>query len=332
MNIDDFNGDNFDHAGLGFFGGAWISAGTSNGRPIQVRPVPPGTPRWGRDWKQATAKWYSHAFNIGASGCNYAHRENYLDLDPTYSDALGRPLVRMTYNFRDNDYKLSEYIGGVLGRIARAMNPTTMSSPAVRRGNYNVVPYQSTHNTGGTITGDDPKTSVVNRYLQAWDADNLFVDGRLGVSAECFVQPDRPGRGARLLRGGGDYDAVHQEPRAVGPRVSGCGAGGGICERPGTCAERNAHLPLPIVLHDGERVGVRGRCSHGRFGPIFFAAARNGTVPQGPHALLPLTLALSPRREERRGERGRAYPKRALRRGIAWSIGAATRASPHLPE
>jgi gluconate 2-dehydrogenase alpha chain len=41
-NIDDFNGDNFDHGGLGFFGGAWISAGTSNGRPTQTRPVPPG--------------------------------------------------------------------------------------------------------------------------------------------------------------------------------------------------------------------------------------------------------------------------------------------------
>ena len=136
-----------------------------------------GWPRWGRDWKKATAKWYNHAFNIGASGCNYAHRENYLDLDPTYRDALGRPLVRMTYNFHDNDYKLSEYIGAALGKIARAMNPTAMSSPAVRRGNYNVVPYQSTHNTGGTITGTDPKTSVVNRYLQSWNADNLFVMG-----------------------------------------------------------------------------------------------------------------------------------------------------------
>ena len=25
--------------------------------------------------------------------------------------------------------------------------------------------------------GDNPKTSVVNRYLQSWDADNLFVMG-----------------------------------------------------------------------------------------------------------------------------------------------------------
>jgi gluconate 2-dehydrogenase alpha chain len=175
--IDDFNGDNFDHGGLGFFGGAWIQAGPTNGRPILTRPVPPGTPRWGRDWKQATAKWYNHAFSIGASGCNYAHRENFLDLDPTYRDSLGRPLIRLSYNFHDNDYKLSDYLGGVLGRIAKAMNPTVMTTPVTKKGDYSVVPYQSTHNTGGTMTGTDPKTSVVNRYLQSWDADNLFVMG-----------------------------------------------------------------------------------------------------------------------------------------------------------
>ena len=83
----------------------------------------------------------------------------------------------MSYNFRDNDYKLADYVGGVLGRLAKAMNPTVMSTPSVKKGDYSVVPYQSTHNTGGTMTGTDPKTSVVNRYLQSWDADNLFVMG-----------------------------------------------------------------------------------------------------------------------------------------------------------
>ena len=175
--VDDFNGDNFDHAGLGFFGGAWIRGSGAGGRPITGRPVPPGTPRWGRQWKQATATWYNHAVSITGSCCNYAHRENFLDLDPTYKDALGRPLIRMTYNFRENDLKCAAYIGEVLARIGRAMNPTILSAPAVRHGNYNVVPYQSTHNTGGTMMGADPKASVVNRYLQAWDADNLFVMG-----------------------------------------------------------------------------------------------------------------------------------------------------------
>ena len=191
-NIEEFNGDNFDHGGLGFFGGAWIAAGTTNGRPIFTRPVPPGTPRWGRQWKAATAKWYNHAFNIGASGCNYSHRENFLDLDPTYKDALGRPLIRMSYNFRDNDYKMAQYVGGVLDRIATAMKPTIKGNVNVRRGNYNVVPYQSTHNTGGTIMGADPKSSAVNKYCQSWDADNLFVMGASLFPQNASYNPTGP--------------------------------------------------------------------------------------------------------------------------------------------
>src|SRR6202040_3280733 len=44
-------------------------------------------------------------------------------------------------------------------------------------GPWNVVPYQSTHNTGGAVFGNDPKTSVLNRYLQSWDVANVFVIG-----------------------------------------------------------------------------------------------------------------------------------------------------------
>ena len=46
-----------------------------------------------------------------------------------------------------------------------------------RRGNFDGRAPQTVHNTGGTIMGADPKTGVVNRYLQSWDADNLFVMG-----------------------------------------------------------------------------------------------------------------------------------------------------------
>ena len=60
--IDDFNGDNFDHARPRL-----LRRRLDPGRPDQrppdpTRPVPPGTPRWGREWKKATAKWYNHAF------------------------------------------------------------------------------------------------------------------------------------------------------------------------------------------------------------------------------------------------------------------------------
>src|SRR5215467_6209376 len=87
--IDDFQGDNFDHSGLGFLGGGFLAPTVSGGRPIQVRAVPPGTPRWGSAWKEATARWYNHTFPLYFHGSNYAHRTNYLDLDPNYKDAIG---------------------------------------------------------------------------------------------------------------------------------------------------------------------------------------------------------------------------------------------------
>ena len=39
------------------------------------------------------------------------------------------------------------------------------------------MPYQTTHNTGGAIMGDNPANSVVNKYLQSWDVPNVFSLG-----------------------------------------------------------------------------------------------------------------------------------------------------------
>lgn len=77
-----------------------------------------------------------------------------------------RPLIRLTYNGTDNDHKMLRYLLGKLECIIKAMNPTHHEMHP-RPKNFTIVPYQSTHNTGGTIMGADPKSSVVNRYLQA---------------------------------------------------------------------------------------------------------------------------------------------------------------------
>jgi gluconate 2-dehydrogenase alpha chain len=174
--MDDLQGDNFDHAGLGFLGGGFLAATVSGGRPIQVRAVPPGTPRWGSAWKEATAQWYNHTFPLYFHGSNYAHRTNYLDLDPNYKDAIGRPLMRMTYNFKDNDHKMAAYAMDKMMGIARAANAKVIGNPQLRN-NFDARVGGSSHHTGGAIMGTDPKTSVLNRYLQSWDVSNLFVMG-----------------------------------------------------------------------------------------------------------------------------------------------------------
>jgi gluconate 2-dehydrogenase alpha chain len=174
--IDDFNGENFDHAGLGFFGGGYIACSNGGAPPLGGRALPHGTPTWGAEWKRAEAKWYHHNTRFNTQGSVYANAKNFMDLDPTYRDALGRPLIRLTYNGTDNDHKMSRFLVGKLEGIIKAMNPTHYDVH-YRPKNFTIVPYQSTHNTGGTMMGADPKSSVVNRYLQAWDAHNLFVLG-----------------------------------------------------------------------------------------------------------------------------------------------------------
>jgi gluconate 2-dehydrogenase alpha chain len=176
IGIDDYNGDNFDHSGLGFIGGGYLACWNTNGRPIEYHPVPKGTPSWGSKWKRAVAKNYLRSVTISTHGAVMSHRTNYLDLDPTYHDVYGQPLMRMTFDYTDNEHKMSDYLTDRAADIAKAMKGREIN-PKKRTGNYSIVPYQTTHNTGGAVMGADPKTSVVNRYLQSWDVSNLFVMG-----------------------------------------------------------------------------------------------------------------------------------------------------------
>jgi gluconate 2-dehydrogenase alpha chain len=176
MVFDDFNGENFDHSGLGFFGGGYIIGGSGSAPPLGGRDVPEGTPNWGSEWKKATVEWYYHVVDFNSQGSVYANSANYLDLDPTYKDSIGRPLLRMTYNGTDNDHKMSLFLLSKMEEVIKAMNPTHYELKP-RPKNFSTVPYQSTHNTGGTMMGTNPRNSVVNRFGQSWDAHNLFITG-----------------------------------------------------------------------------------------------------------------------------------------------------------
>jgi gluconate 2-dehydrogenase alpha chain len=188
MVIDDFNGDNFDHSGLGFIGGGYIAAWNTNGRPIETHPVPKGTPTWGSKWKHAVAANYLKTVSIATHGAVMSHRNNSLDLDTTYHDVHGRPLMRMTFDFTDNEHKMSDYLTERATDIAKAMKPREFNAKK-RSGHYSIVPYQTTHNTGGAMMGSDPKSSVVNRYLQSWDVSNLFVMGSCAFPQNAGYNP-----------------------------------------------------------------------------------------------------------------------------------------------
>ena len=60
----DFNGNNFDHTGLGFIRGGTI--GTSgDGTPVtRIDVLPLGTPSWGKEFKEHFSRYYTRTMDM----------------------------------------------------------------------------------------------------------------------------------------------------------------------------------------------------------------------------------------------------------------------------
>ncbi len=98
-----------------------------------------------------------------------AYRDCYLD--PEYRDQYGQPLLRFTFDWKDNGIKMIRYVTNEMLKVARAMNPQSIQVVQKTFGDhFDTRPYQTTHHAGGTIMGKDRNTSVLNRYLQSWNA------------------------------------------------------------------------------------------------------------------------------------------------------------------
>jgi gluconate 2-dehydrogenase alpha chain len=188
MCIDEFNGDNFDHAQLGFVGGGYMGAVQTNGRPIVGAILPKDTPAWGAGWKEAMKKNYLHSYEAATHGSCYSYRDVYCDLDPTYTDPYGRKLMRINFDFHENEIKMSQYLTDRLGEVVQKMGPRQINKKP-RTGPYDVSVYQTTHTCGGAVMGGDPKTSALNRYLQSWDVPNLFVMGATAFPQNAGYNP-----------------------------------------------------------------------------------------------------------------------------------------------
>ena len=97
--------------------------------------------------------------------------------------------------------------------MVKALNPSSYTVITALSQHYSIVPYQSTHNTGGAIMGTDPhqergstptcKCGIV-RTCSRW------VRARFPQNAG--YNPDRHGRRARLSHGACGNAALRQEP------------------------------------------------------------------------------------------------------------------------
>ena len=175
--LDDFNADNFDHSGLGFIRGAQISVTPADleagpiGTAMSMNP-PPGTPRWGAEYRDFLAKYFARYAAIVAQTENLPYADHRIDLDPHVRDRWGLPAPRLTYNWRrPNELARVEFLLGKLEELGRATGATHVWRSPSGAG------APGAHHEGGTRMGSDPSNSVVNRYGQSWDIPNLFVIG-----------------------------------------------------------------------------------------------------------------------------------------------------------
>jgi gluconate 2-dehydrogenase alpha chain len=195
--IDDYDCDNFDHRsvpGQPFVGGGYIGVFQNGNQPIDSSyPGSSKTALWGSALKAHMAETYQGTLTVQSMGGNQSYRDCYLSLDPTYRDPYGLPLLRVTYDFKDNDRRMSRFLVDQCERIGKAMGGKLLDR-ADRAGEFNSTVFQTTHNSGGAVASDTPDKGVVNKFGQSWAVPNVFVYG-----ASQF--PQTPGRNPTITVG-----------------------------------------------------------------------------------------------------------------------------------
>ena len=188
--FNDFDGDVFDHTNLPFLRGGAFRGVSARSLPIGECDVLPKSVKamWGSEWKKAVLHYYDRTGRITFIGDHLAYKSNYLDLDPTYKDHWGDPLLRLTIDWRDNERKMAEFATQKAVEIAHAMGAKEIN-PGVPLTHYDASRYQSSHVQGGAIMGTSPDQSVVNPYLQHWQTPNLFILGASSFPQNAAANP-----------------------------------------------------------------------------------------------------------------------------------------------
>ena len=153
----------------GFVGGCHIAC-AGVGIPLPINWSVPGRPAWGAEAKQIDRDFFNHSFAIGMVLHDLPQHESRVELDDKVRDAWGLPVARITNKIHENDLKMGRWVIDHNAEIFEAAGAKKI---------YRVYPQRITgncsHQHGTTRMGNDPKMSVLNKWCQAHDVDNLFV-------------------------------------------------------------------------------------------------------------------------------------------------------------
>ena len=154
----------------GFYGGGRLTArGYETPLGMGLNGLSPDAPRWGAGYKKALREEANHKMTITCFTTQMPLETNRVDLDPDVKDEWGLPAMRITSTSHPNDMKCANFFHQKAIEILKAAGATKVwgNPPNDSRG--------GAHNRGSCRMGNDPRTSVVDKFHKAHDVPNLWV-------------------------------------------------------------------------------------------------------------------------------------------------------------
>ncbi|HEY8732919.1 MAG TPA: GMC family oxidoreductase [Puia sp.] len=135
----------------------------------------------GIDLKESLTEPGPWSLGIGGFGETLPYHENKITLDKTRKDKWGLNVLAFDVEYKDNEKKMRV---DMKNDAMEMLSAAGLKSVKGREGDGTLG--RGIHEMGSARMGKDPKTSVLNRFNQVWDAPNVFVtDGSFMVSASC---------------------------------------------------------------------------------------------------------------------------------------------------
>jgi choline dehydrogenase-like flavoprotein len=126
-----------------------------------------------------------HGASLGLSGRGESIPQytNYCELDPNIVDQYGIPVLRFHYQWTDHERRQAKHMHDTFEEILTAAGATLLGTKPGPENDYGLAaPGRIIHEVGTTRMGDDPNTSVTDRFGRTHDCDNVYV-----VDAGTFV-------------------------------------------------------------------------------------------------------------------------------------------------
>ena len=135
-------------------------------------------PLYGAALDQAVESCRGAGFAATIMGEVLPRFENHVSIDKNVSDAWGIPALHIQARYTDNEFHMARDAMNTLAGLCRDARFEVLS-----KHDRMFPPGYSIHELGTCRMGDNPRTSVLNRWNQSHDIKNLFVvDGSSFVS------------------------------------------------------------------------------------------------------------------------------------------------------